>query len=279
MTTNPAVPNLTLANGVAIPNLGLGTWPMNDREAAAAIATAITLGYRLIDTAENYRNESGVGEGIKASGIDRREIFITSKFNAQWHSRDGVQQAFENSAHRLKVDYIDLLLIHWPMPAQDKYVDAYKGMIRLLEDGRIRALGLSNFKPAHIERLIAETGVTPHLNQIQLNPYIGRHKERAYHAAHNIVTETWTPIGKGAELLKETPIVDAASRLERTPGQIVLRWHVQNGLLPIPKSSNPERLKLNLGVFDFELTDAEMAAISALDRGGVGASDSDKSGH
>ena len=205
MTMNQTIPSLTLANGVAIPNLGLGTWPMDDREAAKTVATAITLGYRLIDTAENYRNESGVGEGIGASGIDRREVFITSKFNAQWHSHDGVRQAFENSARRLKVDYIDLLLIHWPVPAQDRYVDAYKGMIKLLEDGKIRALGLSNFKPAHIDRLIAETGVVPHLNQIQLNPYIGRRAERAYHATHNIVTETWTPIGKGAELLRRRP--------------------------------------------------------------------------
>jgi 2,5-diketo-D-gluconate reductase A len=279
MTGIAAAPMRMLANGVAIPQVGLGTWPMNDAEAARAVAEALRLGYRLIDTAENYGNEKGVGEGIRASGVDRSAIFVTSKFNARWHSHDGVQQAFANSAARLGLDYLDLLLIHWPMPAQDRYVDAYRGMIRLLEDRKIRALGLSNFKPAHIDRLIAATGVTPHLNQIQLNPWVGRHAERAWHGARGIVTESWAPIGKGGDLLREEPIVRAAARHGKMPSQVVLRWHVQNGLVPIPKSASSERLALNLDVFGFELGPDEMAAISALDRGGVGAVDSDQRGH
>ena len=279
MTSTGVAPSVTLANGVAMPHLGLGTWPLNDREAAATVARALGAGYRLVDTAENYGNETGVGEGIRASGVDRREIFVTSKFNVNWHSVEGVQQAFANSARRLGLDYIDLFLIHWPNPAQDRYVDAYRGMIRLLEEGKIRALGLSNFKPSHIDRLIAATGVVPHMNQIQLNPRIGRRAERDYHAAHRIVTESWAPIGKGGDMLQEDAIANAARRHGKTPAQIVLRWHVQEGLIPIPKSSNPERIVENLHVFDFTLTAAEMAAISALDRNGAGAADSDRQGH
>ena len=277
---NPgAAPSVTLANGVPMPHLGLGTWPMNDQEAAVTVAQAIRIGYRLIDTAENYRNETGVGQGIRASGVDRREVFVTSKFNVKWHGYNEVQQAFADSAARLGLDYIDLLLIHWPNPAQNRYVDAYRGMIKLLEDGKIRALGLSNFKPGHIDRLIEATGVVPHMNQIQLNPRIGRSAERAYHAAHRIVTETWAPLGKGGDLLQEGAITRAAQRHGKAPSQVVLRWHIQNGLIPIPKSSNPERLAQNIDVFNFTLSADEMAAISALDRNGVGAVDSDRQGH
>jgi 2,5-diketo-D-gluconate reductase A len=272
-------PTITLANGVSIPAIGLGTWPMDDAEAETAVARAIGVGYRLIDTAENYRNETGVGRGIKASGVDRDDIFLTSKFNVRWHGYDEVQEAFAASARRLGVDYIDLFLIHWPNPGENRYVDAFRGMIKLLEDGKIRALGVSNFKPAHLDRLIAETGAAPHLNQIQLNPYIARGGERDYHRAHKIVTECWSPIGKGGALLEEPAVVNAARRHGKAASQVVLRWHVQNGLLPIPKSSNPERLALNLDVFGFTLSDAEMAAIEGLDRGGAGAVDSDQRGH
>ena len=279
MTSTGVAPSVVLANGVAMPHLGLGTWPMNDKDAATAVAYALKVGYRLVDTAENYGNETGVGRGIRASGIDRREVFVTSKFNAKWHSVDGLQQAFANSAARLGLDYIDLFLIHWPNPAQDRYVEAYRGMIKLLEDGKIRALGLSNFKPSHIDRLIAATGVTPHMNQVQLNPRIGRPAEREYHARHKIITESWAPIGKGGDMLQEDAIAKAAKAHGKTPSQVVLRWHIQNGLIPIPKSSNPQRIAENLAVFDFTLSAAEMSAISALDRNGVGAVDSDRHGH
>ena len=275
----PSAPEIQLTDDVTIPALGLGTSPMDDDEAEAAVAAGIDAGYRLIDTAEKYRNEVGVGRGLRRSGVDRGELFITTKFDRQHHSVQGAQQAFAASAERLGLDYVDLLLIHWPNPQQGTYVDAWRGMIQLLEDGKVRAIGVSNFKPAHLDRLIEETGVTPCLNQIQVNPYIVREDQQAYHQEHGIITECYTPIGHGGELLAEEPIVAAAAAHDRTPAQIVLRWHLQLGLLPIPKTQTPERLTENLDVFDFTLTDAQMAAITALDRSGEGAVDSDQVGH
>ena len=272
-------PTTTLANGIEMPAFGLGTWPMNDGEAKRSVTAAIEAGYRLFDTAENYRNERGVGEGIEASGIDRAEIFVTTKFNGRWHGFEEVRQAFTNSADRLGLDYIDLLLIHWPLPAQDRYVDAWRGMIRLLEQGKVKAIGVSNFKPSHIDRLIKATGVAPHVNQVQLNPWIPRRAERDFHSLHAIVTESWSPLAKGSELLGESVILETAREHARTPAQVVLRWHLQQGLIPIPKTSNAKRLAENIEVFDFVLTDEEMAAISSLDRGGRGAVDSDRIGH
>lgn len=274
-----SIPTITLANGVQMPAIGLGTSPMNDDETEKAVIAAIATGYRLIDTAENYRNEVGVGRGIRASGIDRSELFVTTKFNKEWHSIDGARQAFDASARRLGLDYIDLLLIHWPNPALGQYVEAWKGMIKLLEDGKVRAIGLSNFKPAHIDRIIAETGVVPHVDQVQYNPYVVRETDRAYHASKGIVTETWSPIGRGSALLGEPVLAEIASRHGKTPAQVILRWHVQQGMVPIPKSGNPERLAQNIDVFDFTLSDAEMASISGLDKGGAGAADSDVTGH
>jgi 2,5-diketo-D-gluconate reductase A len=270
---------VTLANGVPMPRIGLGTFPMDDAVAEKTIAAAIQGGYRLIDTAENYGNERGVGLGVRASGIDRAEVFVTTKFNVKWHGYDEAQQAFSECAGRLGLDYIDLLLIHWPNPAQDRYVDAWRGLIKLLEDGKVRAIGTSNFKPAHIERLLEATGVAPHVNQLQVNPRIGRPAERAYDAEHGIVIETWAPLGRGGDILEEAAIVATAQRHNRTPGQVLLRWQVQQDLIPIPKSSNPQRLAENLDVFSFELSAEEMAAITALDRNGEGAVDSDRMGH
>jgi 2,5-diketo-D-gluconate reductase A len=262
-----------------MPRLGLGTWPMDDAQAEVLIAQAIRAGYRLFDTAENYGNEIGVGRGIRASGIDRDEVFVTSKFNAQWHGFKETQAAFANSAERLGLDRIDMFLIHWPNPRQDRYVDAWSGLIQLLEDGKISVLGVSNFKPAHIDRLIASTGVAPHVNQVQLNPRIGRAAERVYHDGHGIVTEAWAPLGQGGPLLEEPAIIEAARHHGKTAAQIVLRWHVQLGLVPIPKTTNPTRFAENIDVFDFALTAHEMAAISALDQNGKGAVDSDQFGH
>jgi 2,5-diketo-D-gluconate reductase A len=252
---------------------------MGDEETEVTVARAIDAGYRLIDTAENYRNERGVGRAIRATDVDRGELFITTKFNKNWHGYHEVEDAFAGSAERLGLDYIDLLLIHWPVPAQDRYVDAWRGMIRLLEDGRVRAIGVSNFKPAHIDRLLDATGVAPHVNQVQLNPYVVRETERSYHVAHGIFTEAWSPIGKGRDLLGEPAVVSLAERHSKTSAQVVLRWHVQQGLIPIPKTSNPQRLVENADVFDFELTAEEMATLSALDRRGEGAVDSDRIGH
>jgi len=272
-------PTVTLANGVGMPALGLGTSPMGDEETEAAVVAALRAGYRLVDTAENYGNERGVGRGIRASGIDRDEVFVTTKFNRRWHGYDEAQEAFANSAERLGFERIDLFLIHWPNPKQDRYVDAWRGMLSLLEDGRVGAIGVSNFKPAHLERLLDATGVAPHVNQVQLDPRIGRAEERSYHAAHGIVTESWSPIGAGGDHLADPTIDDIARRHARTPAQVVLRWHVQLGLVPIPKSSKPERLAENIDVFDFELSAEDMNEIEALDRCGEGAVDSDSFGH
>jgi 2,5-diketo-D-gluconate reductase A len=277
--TPTLAPTLKLNHGAEIPQLGIGTSPMGDAETERAVATALGLGYRLIDTAENYRNEAGVGRAIASSGIPRDEIFVTTKFNKRWHSVDGAREAFEQSAERLGLDMIDLLLIHWPNPGQDRYVDAWRGIAALHEQGLVRAVGTSNFKPAHLQRLIDETGVVPDVNQIELNPEIARTKPRAFHAEHGIVTESWSPMGRRDRLFGLEPIAEAARAHGRSPGQIVVRWHIQSGLVVIPKSSNGDRLADNLAVFDFELIDKEMAAIDALDRGESAARDSDAQGH
>ncbi len=273
------IPNATLGNGIEMPALGLGTSPMGDGQAEAIVAAALRAGYGLIDTAENYRNEAGVGRGIRASGVDRDEVFVTTKFNERWHGEAEAQQAFANSSERLGLDRIDLLLIHWPNPRKDRYVEAWRGLLRLLEDGKVRAIGVSNFKPAHLDRLLGETGVAPHVNQIELDPTHSRPEARAYHDAHGIVTESWSPIGAGGDLLADPTIVDVARRRSKTPAQIVLRWHVQLGLVPIPKTSKPERLAENRDVFDFELDEADMDELASLDGGDEGVTDADRFGH
>jgi 2,5-diketo-D-gluconate reductase A len=272
-------PTLALVNGARIPRLGLGTWPLDDAQAEVAVRQAIENGYRLVDTAENYQNETGVGRGIKVSGIAREDVFITTKFNKRWHSVEGARQAFEASAERLGVDYIDLLLIHWPNPDQGRYVDAFAGLVELLRGGQVRAIGTSNFKPAHLDRVLAETGVTPDVNQIQLDPRLTRDATRAYDAEHGIVTESWSPIARGGALLAEPVITDLAQRYGKTPAQIVLRWHIELGLVTVPKSATLQRIRENIDIFDFELTGDEVAALSALDRGESEAADSDAFGH
>jgi 2,5-diketo-D-gluconate reductase A len=270
-------PTVTLSNGAAMPRLGLGTSPMNDADAERAVVQGLELGYRLIDTAENYRNEVGVGRALKS--LPREEVFVTSKFNKRWHSVEGARTAFEASAEKLGVEYLDLLLIHWPNPDQDQYVEAWRGLIALREAGLVRAIGTSNFKPSHLQSLIGETGVAPEVNQIQLSPLWTKQDNREFHAEHGIVTEAWSPIGKGGDLLAHPAIVEAARAHERTPGQIVLRWEVQLDVVPIPKSSDATRQQQNLAVFDFELTDDEMAKLSALDGSGSTPADSDRFGH
>ena len=274
------LPTLPLRSGVAIPRMGLGTWPMDDAEAERAVADAIVAGYRLFDTAENYRNERGVGLGLRAGGVPREQLFVTTKFNREWHGEDLVRQAFAGSAERLGVDYIDLLMIHWPNPAHDRYVEAWRGLIRLREEGLVRAIGVSNFKPAHLERLERETGVLPDVNQVQLSPLVTRGDTRAFDEVHGIVTESWSPLSRGRDnLMSEVAITSCAARYQRTPAQIVLRWHIELGLVPIPKSSNPTRMRENLDVFDFALTPAEVEAISALEGDAPEGVDSDRTGH
>jgi 2,5-diketo-D-gluconate reductase A len=271
-------PVVTLRNGAKMPLLGLGTWPMENAEAAEAVETALEMGYRLIDTAENYGNEPGVGVAVKRSSVPREDIFITTKFNKQWHSYDGVEEAFEASARRLGVDYIDLLMVHWPVPEQDRYVDAVAGMTKLLADGRIRAIGVSNFKPTHLRRLF-DSDLVPDVNQVQLDPLHTRPDIVALHRQHGIATEAWSPLGRGGSLLQEPAVTALAGKYGRTPAQIVLRWQTLVGNVAIPKSSHPERLAENLGIFDFVLTGEELDALTALNSGEDGLLDADVFGH
>lgn len=278
--TEDKAPRIRLRNGVEMPQLGIGTSPLRGAEATAQIRTAIETGYRLIDTAENYGNEEAVGQGLRDSGIDRSEVFLTTKFNRKWHSVDGVRQTYEASKARLGVDYIDLLLVHWPNPDQDRYVQAVQGLQALLESGELRAIGVSNFKPAHLQRVQDETGIVPHVNQIQLSPYSTREDSRAYHADHGIVTESWSPIGASSNNLRNDPVItEIAEAHQKSATQVVLRWHVQLGCVAIPRSANPGRMAENLDIFDFELTAEEMDRISALDRGDSEIADSDQVGH
>ena len=274
-------PTRALLHGASIPVLGLGTWPLADAEAAAAVRTAIESGYRLIDTAENYRNEVGVGQGIRESGIDRSQVFIATKFNREWHSVDGVRRAYLASLERLGVDYLDLLMVHWPNPDQCRFADAVRGLDALLEEGSIRAIGVSNFKAWHLRQVFEETGVTPDVNQIQVSPYSTRDDLRRFNAEHGIATESWSPIGgsKAARLRTDPVIAGIAEKYGRSPVQVVLRWHLQLGLIVIPKSANPHRIAENAAIFDFALADDDLAAISALDRGDGHITDSDRSGN
>jgi 2,5-diketo-D-gluconate reductase A len=278
--TTTLAPTLNLLHGASIPVLGLGTSPLLGDDAAAAVRCALEAGYRLIDTAENYRNEDGVGQGIRDSGVDRSEIFVTTKFNKEWHSVDGARRAHDASLERLGLDYIDLLLVHWPNPGQGRFSDAVRGLAALLDEGSLKAIGVSNFKPAHLRQVIAETGVTPDVNQIQLSPYTTRNTSRAFNHEHGIVTESWSPLGASDAGLRTDPlIVGIGEKYGKSATQVVLRWHVQLGLVAIPRSSNPGRIAENITIFDFELTADEMAAISALDQGEAHAADSDAVGH
>lgn len=279
-TGTPLAPTIPLPNGAQMPRLGLGTWPMDDREVEAAVVQAVEIGYRSIDTAFNYGNEVGVGRGIAACGVGREELFVTTKLNKEDHGVDEVQRAFERSATKLDVDYIDLLLIHWPNPAQDRYVDAYRGLVRLLEDGRVNAIGLSNFKPEHVDRVLEATGVTPDLDQIELDPTKTRAAERAYLQGKGIVCSAWSPLGgRHAGLRENATIARIAEKRGKTPGQVILRWHMEIGDVTVPKSADAERQRQNLEIFDFALTRAEIDEISGLDRGGEGVTDSDEFGH
>jgi 2,5-diketo-D-gluconate reductase A len=273
------VPSLPLNNGTSIPQIGLGTWPLNDTEVARTIIVATELGYRHVDTAAKYGNETGVGAGIRSSGIPREEFFVTTKLDGAYQGEDRAVTGLDESLGRLGLDYVDLLLIHWPLPARDQYVSTWKTFERLLDAGKTRAIGVSNFKPAHLERLRAEADVVPAVNQIQLNPRVPRTEYREYDSAHGIVTESWSPLGAGNDLLASPELARIGAQYGKTPGQVVLRWHVELGLVAIPKSATPARLAENLDVFDFALSPDDVRAIGALSVGAAPGVDSDHTGH
>ncbi|MFE3138000.1 aldo/keto reductase [Streptomyces scopuliridis] len=261
------VPTLTLHNGIEMPQLGFGVWQVPDDEATRAVGTALEAGYRSIDTAAIYGNEEGTGKAINASGIAREELFVTTKL---WNSEQGYDttlRAFDASLAKLGLEYLDLYLIHWPKPAADTYVDTYKAFEKLLSDGRVKAIGVSNFLPEHLERLIGETSVVPAVNQIELHPQLQQAASRAFHAKHSIATEAWSPLGQGKGLLDVPTVVAIARKHERTPAQVVLRWHLQLGNVVIPKSVTPSRIQENIDVFGFELDADDLAAFAALDEG------------
>jgi 2,5-diketo-D-gluconate reductase A len=272
-------PRIRLNDGNSIPQIGLGTWPLDDREVADAIVAATGVGYRHIDTAAKYGNERGVGAGILNSGVPRDQLFVTTKLDGAFQGDDRADAGLTASLERLGTDYVDLLLIHWPLPQRDEYISTFRTFARLQQQGRVRSIGVSNFKPAHLERLIAETGITPAVNQIELNPYVVREEQRAVNEGLGIVTESWSPLAPDTALLTDARILRIAGEHGVTPGQVVLRWHVQQGLVAIPKSRTPERLAQNLEVFDFELSDADLSTIAEFSRGADAGVDSDVSGH
>jgi 2,5-diketo-D-gluconate reductase A len=258
------IPTIDLAGDVAIPQFGLGVFQVPPEDTVENVLTAIEAGYRHIDTAKAYGNEAQVGQAIHASGLPREEFFVTTKLWNDDHG-DGVG-ALKASLGRLEMEHVDLYLIHWPVPAQDRYVDAWKALIEAQRAGLTRAIGVSNFQPAHLRRIIDETGVTPAINQIELHPLLTQPGLRREHADRGIVTEAWSPLAQGAALT-EPAVEEIAEAHDRTPGQIVLRWHIQLGNVVFPKSMTPERIEQNIDIFDFELSDEEMDRIEALDRG------------
>jgi 2,5-diketo-D-gluconate reductase A len=244
------------------------------------VAAAAELGYRHIDTATKYGNEAGVGEGIRRTGIPRDEFFVTTKLDGAFQGADRAIGGLEAALERMRFDYVDLLLIHWPLPQRGLFVDTWRTFERLHADGRARAIGVSNFRTEHLDVLLAETDVVPAVNQIQLNPHVTRPAQRAYDAEHGIVTESYSPLGgQGARMLDEAVVQRLAERLGRTPAQVVLRWHVQQGLVAIPKSASPERMRDNLAIFDFALADADLAELATLSKGPDAGVDSNHDGH
>lgn len=274
-----SAPEVPLNSGHTIPQLGMGTWPMTDAEVAPVIVTAVELGYRHIDTAVKYGNEAGVGQGIRDSALARDELFITTKLDGVYQGEDRAVAGLEASLGRLGLDYVDLLLIHWPVPSRDLYVSTWRTFEKLLAAGKARSIGVSNFTPAHLERLRTETDVVPAVNQIQISPYIPRAEQRAYDTSHGILTTSWSPLGQGNALLAEPVITRLAEKHGKTAGQVVLRWHVQLGLVAIPKSASATRLRENLDIFDFTLDESDLATLITLDQGPGAGVDSDVDGH
>ena len=260
------IPTHELNDGTRLPAIGFGTYPMKGQECVESVHSALEAGYRLIDTAVNYGNEVEVGEAIRSSGVPRDEIIVTTKLPGRHHAYDDALASIRGSAERMGLDRIDLHLVHWPNPSVGKYAEAFRALVDLREDGLVRSVGVSNFTEEHLETVIKETGVTPVVNQIELHPYFPQPEMRAVHERLGIRTESWSPLGKRQAPFTEPPVASAAEKHGVTPGQVILRWQVQLGSVPIPKSSSPERQQANLDVFGFELSDDEVDAITALGR-------------
>lgn len=261
------IPFIQLNDGQRIPQLGLGTWKTADADAADLVLTALRLGYRHIDTAAIYGNERGIGEGLARAGVPRGELYITTKL---WNDRQGYDEtlkAFDESLQRLGLDYVDLYLIHWPCPERNRFLDSWKAMLRLREEGRIQSVGVSNFREEEIEAVIMETGVVPAVNQIEVHPWLQQRALRELGTYKGIATEAWSPLAQGGELLADPVVRDLAAKHGKTPAQVILRWHVQQGSIIFPKSSNPARIEENAAIFDFQLDEADLQRIAGLERG------------
>jgi diketogulonate reductase-like aldo/keto reductase len=263
------VPTLILNNGVEIPQLGLGTAGPGDEETRRRVRDALGLGYRLIDTAARYGNEVGVGQGIADSGVPREEVFVGTKLRGSDHGYESTKRALDASLRRLRLDYVDLYLIHWPLPRLDRYVESWRAMEELLAEGKTRSIGVSNFLAEHLDRLSADTRTVPAINQIELHPRLPQREQREDNARRGIVVQSWSPLERAGAVLDEPVLARIGSRYGKTPVQVILRWHVRLGLVPIPKSGNVGRLRQNLEVFDFDLSDDDLAEIAALEGSGV----------
>ena len=262
----PNIPSITLRDGNTIPQLGFGIWSVPPEITAGVVQSALETGYRLIDGAYIYGNEAELGEGLRRSGVPRDDVYITTKVWNSEHGRDKARKAVERSLETIGVEQLDLLLIHWPVPSQDLYVETWQSFIEMRNEGLMRSIGVSNFNADHLERIISETGEAPAINQIEINPKLQQPRLREANSKHGIVSQAWTPLGKG-ESFEAKPIKDAAQRTGKSPAQVVIRWHLQQGNVVIPRSTNPARQAENLDVFDFELTEEEMASIPTLDVG------------
>jgi 2,5-diketo-D-gluconate reductase A len=263
-----------------MPQLGLGTYALNGQKGSDAVVAAVDIGYRLFDTAFRYGNEAAIGVGVNAAGVPREELFVTTKFDGEFQGGGRALSGLDGSLKRMGLDYVDLLLIHWPLPQRDLYVDTWKTFEQLLAAGKTRSIGVSNFKPAHLDRLLKDTDIVPAVNQIELDPTRARADARAYHDAHGIVTQAWSPLGgPGSPVVTNPTIVEIARVHGRTPAQVALRWGIEIGVSIVPKSGNVERMAENIGIFDFALTADDMALIATLDQGESAAQDSDRIGH
>jgi len=257
-------PRVKLNDDNIIPQLGLGVWQVDPAITARVVADGIKAGYRSIDTAEGYNNEEGVGQAIREAGVARSELFITSKLRNGGHARDLALRSFDETMQKLGIEQLDLFLIHWPVPSQGKYLEAWKTLVELKSQGRIRSIGVSNFNQDHLEKIIGETGVTPVVNQIELHPMFQQRDKRDFHRVHNIVIESWSPLGSGRALDNPT-IAGIAQKHGKSIAQVIIRWHLQEGLIVIPKSTHKERIEENFAVFDFELDAGDLGKIAALD--------------